>query len=414
MMLLLLLALQMAPAPTTLTVRTPTARAVLPVVSTRSGPAVSADRLDVAVPLGLRHDSVGRFTLELAGVAMTLADGLPFVRAAATVAPLAFPPLVEGGTLYLPLQFLLDVAPRLTRGRVRYDLARNELSFLDEHAPGAVAQGASAGRRVRASDGTAPPAAPADAGRAADAHRPARHWRVVVDAGHGGPDNGMTGPLGAGPRIVEKTITLEIAKRLRSALEQRGVEVIMTRTTDTLIALADRGRIANDHHADLFVSIHVNAANMRWRGPEKARGVETYFLSEAQTEDERRVEQMENSSVRFETSVTATGNDPLAFLINDMAQNEHLRESQDLAAAIQDHLMATYPGPSRGVKQANYAVLRTAFMPAVLVETGFGTNVEDARYLHDPARQRQIATDIAAAVVEYLQLYERRLGGGGR
>ncbi|HET7586001.1 MAG TPA: N-acetylmuramoyl-L-alanine amidase [Gemmatimonadaceae bacterium] len=405
MIALLLIALQAAPA--TLAVRTPTGRHLVPVEVTPAGPAVAASHLAGALPVQVSVDSTGQYTVRLAGVPMSLADGLPYVRADSTVLPLAMPPFVRQGELHLPVQLLVDVVPRLAPSRFRFDSTRGELVLLPDSSAGSPAASvADNGARAAAPPaGSAPrvqtqPASPA----------PERRWRVVVDAGHGGPDNGMTGPLGGGPRIVEKTITLQIAKRLRTALQERGIDVVMTRTTDTLIALADRGKIANESHADLFLSIHVNAANMRWRGPEKARGIETYFLAEAQTEDERRVEQMENSSVRFETSATASKDDPLAFVINDMAQNEHLRESQDLAAAIQGHLMENYSGPSRGVKQANYAVLRTAFMPAVLVETGFGTNVQDARILRDPAHQRQIADAIAAAVVDYLQLYERRLG----
>src|SRR5438552_1857528 len=83
---------------------------------------------------------------------------------------------------------------------------------------------------------------------------------------------------------------------------------------------------------------------------------------------------MENESVRFETGANAPKGDPLSFIITDMAQNEHLRESGDLAATIQAGLGAVHPGPSRGVQQANFAVLRGSYMPAVLVEIGFGMN----------------------------------------
>ena len=114
-----------------------------------------------------------------------------------------------------------------------------------------------------------------------------------------------------------------------------------TRTTDTLIALSDRGRIANDAHADLFVSIHVNAANPGWKDPGGARGFETYFLAEAKTEDARRVEQMENEVVKFETGPSARAGDPLSFILNDMAQNEHLRESNELADLIQRRIGPT-------------------------------------------------------------------------
>jgi len=235
---------------------------------------------------------------------------------------------------------------------------------------------------------------------------------VVVDAGHGGPDPGMRGPIGGGPRVAEKNITLAVAKRVGAALGQRGIDVKFTRTTDTLIALSDRGRIANEAHADLFVSIHVNAANPGWKNPGGARGFETYFLAEAKTEDARRVEQMENEVVKFETRTAARGGDPLSFLLNDMAQNEHLRESNELAELIQRRIGGVHPGPSRGVKQAGFRVLVTAFMPAVLVEIGFGTNASEASYMTDPNRMEELSSAVADGVLEYLKRYERRVAAG--
>jgi N-acetylmuramoyl-L-alanine amidase len=210
--------------------------------------------------------------------------------------------------------------------------------------------------------------------------------------------------------VHEKDITLAVSLKLRQALRAKGVEVVMTRTRDTLIDLSDRGRIANESHADLFISIHVNAPNPRWRNRASVRGFETYFLAEAITEDDRRVEAMENSSIRFETSAEASRSDPLSYIINDMAQNEHLRESSFLAQLVQDELGRVHSGPDRGVRQANFAVLRTSFMPAVLVEIGFGSNATEARFLTTPARQTQIAGAIANAALAYLAEYERRLG----
>lgn len=252
-----------------------------------------------------------------------------------------------------------------------------------------------------------------DASRAASSHvRVVRKRRIVVDAGHGGVDPGMSGPLGRGWKIKEKDITLQVSRRLADALRERGLEVVMTRTSDTLIDLHDRGRIANEKAGDLFISIHVNAANPRWKHPASARGFETYFLAEAKTEDAKRVERMENESVRFETDAEASTGDPLSFIINDMAQNEHLRESSELASIIQARLGKVEPGPSRGVKQAGFMVLTTAYMPAVLVEIGYGTNPADATFMKSPTHQRQIANAIADAAVEYLEHYERRLAGG--
>jgi N-acetylmuramoyl-L-alanine amidase len=223
----------------------------------------------------------------------------------------------------------------------------------------------------------------------------------------------MHGPIGGGTEVLEKNITLNVAKRVGSALNTRGIDVRYTRTTDTLIALSDRGRIANDAHADLFVSIHVNAANPGWKDPGGARGFETYFLSEAKTEDARRVEQMENEVVKFEAGPSARAGDPLSFILNDMAQNEHLREANELADLIQRRVGQVHPGPSRGVKQAGFRVLVTAFMPAVLVEIGFGTNPAEAAYMSNPGKMDELSAAIADGVLEYLKRYERRVSSTG-
>lgn len=258
----------------------------------------------------------------------------------------------------------------------------------------------------------APPKAARDSSASAAAPAPRRRT-VVVDAGHGGPDRGMTGVTSTNRRVYEKDIALAVAVKLAARLEGAGVNVVMTRTRDTLIALDDRGRIANRAEGDLFISVHVNAANPRWKQATAARGFETYFLAEARTEDERRVAQMENEVVRFETEAEVPqSDDVLGFMLNDMAQNEHLRESSDLAATIQGHLRGTHPGPSRGVKQAGFRVLITAFMPAVLVEIGFGTNRAEADWLASSAGQARLADAIASATLEYLARYERRVSGG--
>ena len=252
------------------------------------------------------------------------------------------------------------------------------------------------------------PAKPVAKAPAAQKARPI----VVIDAGHGGPDRGMTGPIGRGAKIHEKDITLAVSTKLGRALLRRGIDVVYTRTKDTLVALSDRGRIANEVGGALFISIHVNAASMRWKDPAAARGFETYFLSDARTEDDIRVEEMENASVRFETVTDVAKEDPLSFILSDMKQNEHLRESNELADAIQRSLGEVHPGPNRGVKQAGFRVLVASFMPSVLVELGFGTNPAEARFLGDPAKQDAMARSIADATVAYLKAYEKRVSGG--
>jgi N-acetylmuramoyl-L-alanine amidase len=206
-----------------------------------------------------------------------------------------------------------------------------------------------------------------------------------------------------------------VAKKLREALVARAVDVLMTRSTDTLIALRDRGRIANDAAATLFISIHVNAANPRWRNPRTARGFETYFLSDAKTEDDRYVAEMENDADRFLGETTDPG-DPLALVLGDMIQNAHLRESSELATVVQSGLKPIHPSTNnRGVKQAGFAVLIAAHMPAVLVEIGFGSNPSEATWLASEKGQQELAEAIARSTIKYLDDYARRGGNvGGR
>ena len=395
----LLLAFQVASGPDVLVVKADS-ETVVPLVRAGEGLSLRLDLLAPAIGGVVRSLADGRTILTIDRAEVTLNEGVPFIQAGAELVPLAAAPAMRDGRLYIPLQFVAEVIPRIATGLL-YDPLRGELrafSTMAREAPRASAAGARAA-----------PATSARAEAARPAPRPNRKRRVVVDAGHGGPDPGMTGPLGAGPRIREKDITLAIARQLEKALEARGVDVIMTRTKDTLIALSDRGKIANQQHGDLFISIHVNAANPRWKNAGAARGFETYFLAEARTEDAKRVESMENDVVRFETGVNAPKDDPLGFIIRDMAQNEHLRESSDLAATIQDGMARIHPGTDRGVKQAAFIVLLTAYMPAVLVEVGFGTNSAEAAFMSNALRQKEIAEAIAGATMEYYEHYERRV-----
>lgn len=362
-----------------------------------------------------------RFLVSIAGVAFELADRVPFALSDGRVYPLVAAARERDGRLELPVQLFTDIAPR-AGARLRWDPVRHRLSSTaaaravatraatpasPPAAPAVSPSRAAAPRSVKDAD-TAPPALASSA-------RPTRRRVVVVDAGHGGRDPGMRGWSPERTPVREKDVTLGVALQLEQELERRGYAVIMTRRTDTLIALDDRGRIANRSKGDLFISVHVNAANPNWRQPHAARGFETYFLAEAKTEDERRVAQMENEVVRFETEADAPKNDPLGFIINDMAQNEHLRESNDLAEIIQGALRRVHPGPSRGVKQAGFRVLEKAYMPAVLVEIGFGTNVSEAAFMSSPSGQRTLANAIADAATEYLGRYEQRITpGGGR
>jgi N-acetylmuramoyl-L-alanine amidase len=390
----LFLALQVAAArpPASITVRGATTETRVPLVMQPAGPMVRPQALSPALPVSVYSDGRGHYRLVIAWVAMALEAGVATATVGGDVRPLAAPPVDRDGQLLVPLQVISDVLPAAS-SNFRWDASAHRLVV----GTTATSTRAASGKRVAA-------------GIAAAAKQAPR--LVVVDAGHGGPDNGMTGPIGLPTSIYEKNVTLSVALKLGQELRARGLRVLYTRTKDTLIALSDRGRIANKAGGDLFISVHVNAANPGWRDPGAARGFETYFLAEAKTEDARRVEEMENESVQFETGDAVSKDDALSYILSDMKQNEHLRESSELAEIIQQHLASMHPGPDRGVKQAGFRVLVTAFMPAVLVEIGFGTNAAEAAYLNSSRHQTEIARAIADAAQDYLRRYERRMGSG--
>ncbi len=391
-------------------------------VASDAGPMLRPESLAPMLAITVYHDSASTYTLEANGVRIQLELGAPIAHFGKDIRQLASSPEMRNGHLVVPFQLVTDVFTGVIPN-VRWDAAANDLLVV----PTSFFASSTSSTSASSTSVTIAVDPPRAATRVADARPlparsggplppvPQKHFRrtVIIDAGHGGVDNGMVGPLGGGPKIYEKNVTLAVALRLGEQLKARGVDVVYTRTTDTLIALDDRGRIANRSNGDLFISIHVNAANPNWKDPGGSRGFETYFLSEAKTEDARRVEHMENESAQFEDGSRSGADDPLSFIFSDMAQNQHLRESSELAEIIQQRLGAVHPGPSRGVKQAGFRVLVTAYMPAVLVEIGFGTNPREAAYLSDGGKQDVVAGAIADAAMDYLQRYERRATGAG-
>jgi N-acetylmuramoyl-L-alanine amidase len=239
--------------------------------------------------------------------------------------------------------------------------------------------------------------------------RPARPTTrvVVIDPGHGGRDAGKIGPNG----LREKDVALTISQRLANVLRQRGYEVHLTRTRDTLIALADRPKLANRWRGDrpvaVFLSIHANSAPTT-----AARGFETFFLSDARTDDERRVAEMENEAVRFEDRPATPQGGGLDQILNSLTSDFLLRASNDLASVTQQKLAAFHPGPNRGVKRAGFLVLVGAIMPAVLIETAFISNRDEAAQLATQSFQEKIAYGIADSVDEFFRRNEHLWVGG--
>jgi N-acetylmuramoyl-L-alanine amidase len=237
-------------------------------------------------------------------------------------------------------------------------------------------------------------------------HRPRAGVRtIVVDAGHGGRDVGAMGPSG----VREKDVTLEIARALKAELEKRSdLRVILTRDSDVFVPLTARTRMANEAGADLFVSIHCNASRSRL-----GQGFETYFLSEAKTEDERRVARMENASLRYENpNIDPDQLGDLDFILWDLAQNEYLRESSDLAELVQRGLGDELDLEDRGVKQAGFWVLNGAYMPAILIETAFISNPSEERLLASHGFRKRLVEGIADSLLAYVEAYDRKVALG--
>ncbi len=224
---------------------------------------------------------------------------------------------------------------------------------------------------------------------------------VVLDPGHGGKETGALGPAGS----AEKEITLLIAKALAPRLEQAlGVKVVLTRDDDVDLALDERSALANQNKADLFVSIHLNSSYGR-----TARGAETYFLS-LQASDQRAAD----AAAAENYAGTGRGTDgngeefQLQLLLWDLAQSQHLAQSQRLARLIQEELNQQLDLKDRGVKQAPFRVLMGAAMPAVLVELGFISTREEEERLRTPEYRGELVETLVRAIGRFKAEVEQR------
>lgn len=176
---------------------------------------------------------------------------------------------------------------------------------------------------------------------------------IAVDAGHGGTD---TGAINSTVGVNEKTVTLAISQKLKTILENRGHRVRLTRSDDTFVELTRRAELANNAGVEIFVSIHCNSADNS-----TAVGIESYHHTNS-----------------------ATG--------------------RVLATKIHEAMIAAFPShTNRGVKSANFVVLRETQMPACLIETEFISNNQQAQFLKDPTNQQRIANAIADGIAVYFR-----------
>jgi N-acetylmuramoyl-L-alanine amidase len=228
---------------------------------------------------------------------------------------------------------------------------------------------------------------------------------IVVDAGHGGVETGAIGPGGT----QEKELTLLLAQALGRELQQKlPVNVELTRDEDAELPLDTRAAIANQHQAALFISIHLNSSVGT-----AAHGAETYFLSlEASDRKAAAVAATENSTPQPTPSpagtavpaAAAASSPDLKLILWDLAQSQHLVESQRFATLVQEELNTALGLRDRGVKQAPFRVLMGAAMPAVLVEVGFISNPDEEKKLLTPEYRQQLVDALVRAVARYQSL----------
>jgi N-acetylmuramoyl-L-alanine amidase len=235
-------------------------------------------------------------------------------------------------------------------------------------------------------------------------------WRIstiVVDAGHGGRDPGTICVSGGQEKDIALAVSQLLAQQLRREL---GVTVVTTRTADEFVNLRERGRIAVRENAKLFISIHCNAINKP-----SISGVQTYFLSDAQTDEARAVARAENAALTYEDSTETAdadgGSQEVSEILSGMVSDRYLKESQELAALVQHELVRGLGARDMGVHQAGFYVMKgtLAEMPSILVEIGYLTNAAEARRLQQASYQTQIAAAVTRAVRQFKMRYEREL-----
>ena len=247
------------------------------------------------------------------------------------------------------------------------------------------------------------PAAPVGSPAAPGAPpRPAAEAKtIVLDAGHGGTENGAVGPGG----LLEKEATLALSRIVKDVLTHRGYKVTLTRDSDASVALDERAAAANAAHADVFVSLHCNASKSG-----AAHGTEVYYLSlDASDRAAAALAESENKAGAAGTK-TAESNAAvrdLDLILWDLAQNQHLAASERFAEIVQADFNRLLGITTRGVKQAPFKVLIGVNAPAVLVEVAFISNADEEKRLGSDEFRRQTAETLAGS----LDAFFRKLDG---
>ncbi|MDR2064368.1 MAG: N-acetylmuramoyl-L-alanine amidase [Prevotellaceae bacterium] len=228
--------------------------------------------------------------------------------------------------------------------------------------------------------------------------------KIVIDAGHGGKDPGAIVK-----KSKEKDITLAVALKLGEMISKNfpDVEVIYTRKKDVFVELNERVNIANRNHADLFISIHVDANKNT-----KARGTSTWIMGLHKSQANLEVSLRENAVITMEDDYSAKyeGFDPKSPESNIMfmlTQDSQMKESYKFAEIVQNEMVAQGPiTGDRSVRQAGFLVLWKSAMPRILIELGFLTNPDEEQILIKDENQTKIAQNIFSSFCKYKKQYE--------
>jgi N-acetylmuramoyl-L-alanine amidase len=228
---------------------------------------------------------------------------------------------------------------------------------------------------------------------------------VVIDAGHGGKDPGAIGV----DKLKEKGITLGIALKLGEKIkkEMPDVKVIYTRKDDSFVDLYKRGKIANENDGKLFISIHCNSTKKK---SSDANGTEVYLLRPGRTSEAIEIAETENSVIEYEENPDRY--EKLTdenFILVSMAHSSFMKYSEKFAELLDREFDTNLKLNTRGVKQAGFYVLVGASMPSVLIETGFISNKDDAKFLKSKTGQQQLAESIFSSIKTYRMYYEKEM-----
>lgn len=234
---------------------------------------------------------------------------------------------------------------------------------------------------------------------------------IVIDPGHGGKDPGCVYG-GAKEKDINLAVALLLGDMIKEGLP--GVRVVYTRERDVFVDLDRRGKIANEQHADLFISIHVNATESNVRPPS---GALTLIMGEENEERNLDMAMRENQVISFEDDYTTKYGEYISgstemFIIYSVAQYVNIEQSIVFASMFQNNVKRNTPLPDKGIRRQKLLVLWYTTMPGALVELGFLNNDADRRVLTSAKGQKQMADAIFDAVKEYRQRVEGRAAAG--